>query len=844
MREISFVPTTEYENPAGNVTVLLVDAVHMLAASELLLMSFFRILQDEFPSWTMVPGGFLRLQFYLVITILLFGVAAPAAGRFHSLICVGLEIVYFVLGGRYIFRHAAELRSGLTAAYGDYLEAWNAYYHTNLMVNGGDRALVPEAFFFAVLVILLLLLLLRYACGQRWPLLLMPLGALSLGLLVDVLPGWPGLAMFFAGLAVLCAGAGDSTRFHAVSARKERRLHSVAWRLGSLARIALLAILVLGITPRVFARPVGQIPEKAPEMLAFQQNLEAEITGIGNRLTATDEARVDNSTPKYRDKLMLEITADTAPKSNLYLADFYSGTYQKGAWLQNPGEYRRATQADKINRDRLGALLRQMPYESSGQISYDGNRFTNYRITYKITTDRALVPYFSDVAAIADAWVVDEGLVKKPRLQKSLEFVGSNVWGLVGGSEQNGRDGADWYSAYVAEHYVKESEIPAVARQAALVRREGSGGWSPHSEGSFQGVSDSDLRNVRRLMLADAVRKRLAELAVYELYLDEIPAGTDTIQYFLETGHKGYCMHFASAGALILQELGVPARYASGYIVKKLAFRRDEETGEFTAPVYDRNGHAWVEIYIEHVGWIPWEMTPGYETFAEALPTDTENREQLQEESANKSSEASEASEAIPGTETESETAAASETETTPASESGDMAHGGSGSQGTAASDSSQDGMSGHGGGAAGSHGKKALWIILAVVIVLALASLIGVGIVLGMRYYRALLGREIRRKQHRRAVRRINQRIYRRLQKGILPAGSLRFGKGAVGDYGLRWSGMTDAEYERKLAETYRRVAPEDWKRYMQIVKKVAFSREEVSDEEMRLCLMVYRSR
>ena len=572
-------------------------------------------------------------------------------------------------------------------------------------------------------------------------------------------------------------------------------------------------------------------------MLAFQQNLEAEITGIGNRLTATAEARVDNSTPKYRDKLMLEITADAVPKSNLYLADFYSGTYQKGTWLQNPWEYRRATQEDRIDRDRLGMLLRQMSFESSRQISNGGNRLFNYRISYKVTTDRALVPYFTDVAAIADAWVVDEGLVKKRRLQKSLEFVGGNVWSLVGDSEQNDRDGADWYSAYVAEHYVKESEIPAVAQQAALIRRRV---LSQHSVGLFQGVSNSDPQSARRLILADEVRQRLAELAVYDLYLDEIPEGTDTIQYFLETGHEGYCMHFASAGALILQELGVPARYASGYIVKQQAFRMDEETGEFTAPVYDRNGHAWVEIYIEHVGWIPWEMTPGYETLAKALPTDAENQEHLQEENEDKSSEASEDSETTSGTEPESETA--SDSEETTASENEDLAH--SDSSGTAASDSSQDGMSSHGGNAAGFHGKKALWIVLAVVIVLALASLIGVGIVLGMRYYRALLGREIRRKQHRRAVRRINQRIYRRLQKGFLPAGSLRFGKGAVGDYGLRWSGMTDAEYERKLAETYRRVAPEDWKRYMQVVKKVAFSREEVSDEEMRLCLMVYRSR
>lgn len=823
MREISFVPTTEYEKRAGNVAVLLADAVHMLAVSELMLMSFIRMLQDEFPAWTMESGGVLRIQFFLVATILLFGVIAPATGRFHAFACVGLEMGYFALGGWYVFRHASKLRSGVIAVYEDYLKAWNEYYQTNYLVSGGERDLAPEAFFVVVLVFLLLLLMLRYASGHRWPLLIMPLGALALGFLVDVLPGWPGLAMFFVGLAVICAGAGDSTRFHAVSAWKTRKLRPTAWRLGALARTALLAILILVLTPWAFGRPVGQIPEKAPEILAFQQNLEAEITDLGNRLVASDEERVDNSTPKYRDKLMLEVAADVKPRTNLYLADFYSGTYQRGTWLQIPWEYRKAAQADRIDRDRLGALLRQMPYESSRQIRDDGNLPTNYRISYKMNTDRALVPYFTDVAGIDDAWVVDEGLVKKRRFQKSLEFVGSSAWGLVSDSGQNGRDGADWYSAYAAEHYVKESGIPAVAKQAALIGGESSSAWSQHSEGIFQGSSNSDPQSIRRLMLADAVRQRLAKLAVYDLYLDEIPAGTDTIQYFLETGHEGYCMHFASAGALILQELGVPARYASGYIVKQQAFRMDEETGEFVAPVYDRNGHAWVEIYIDNVGWIPWEMTPGYETYAEALPTDAENQEQLQQESENKNSEVLDSSEVALGTETESETAS----ETEPASENGDSAHSEGDGPGTAASNFPQNGTSSHGGDSAGSRGGKALWIVVAVVAVLALAFLIWMGIVLGMRRYRALLGQEIRRKQHRRAVRRINRRIYCRLQKGF-----------------LWWSGMTDAEYERKLADTYRRVAPEDWKRYMQIVKKVAFSREEVSDEEMRLCLMVYRTR
>lgn len=808
MREISFVPTTEYGGRAfaPAVPVFLADALHMLAVSELLLISFFRLIQDAFPAWAMDSDGVRRVQLFLVATILLFGVLVPITGRFRPVACVALELGYFALGGWYAYRHTEELRGGLTAVYSDYLKAWNAYYQTNYSVHGGEWELAPHALCFTVLVILLLLLLLCYASGRRWPLLLMPLSALALGFLVDVPSGWNGLAWLFMGIAVICAGPQESARFHVISARG-----MAAWRLGALARNVLLVLLILWFTPWVFGDTVAQIPEKAPEIMAFQKDLEDGIAGLGNRLTATDKVSVDNSTPRYRDKLILEVTADVRPDSNLYLADFYSGTYQGGSWLQNPWEYRNAAREDGIDRDRLGALLRQMPYESSRQSGPDGQWLTHYRIDYRTNTNCALVPYFSNVAGIDDVWVVDEGLVRKSRSQKALEFAGSTAWSFVS-NPGDGADAAVWYSAYAAEHYVKESGIPAAEKQARLTMNGPLGSWSQHSEGTLRASSYSDPVNTRRLMLADTVRRRLAELAVYDLYLDKLPEGADVVQYFLETGHRGYCMHFASAGTLILQEMGVPARYASGYIVKQQAFQEDADTGEFVAPVYDRNGHAWVEIYMENVGWIPWEMTPGYETLEEVLPTDEGNQERLQEENSQKSSSETESQDAGIGSETELMT----ETEPLPgnsasnASDQGDHAPGGQ-----TPSDTAADRL-----------GKLAFRVAVAAVALLALLLLIRLGVVLGMRHYHALLGREVRKKQHRRAVRRINRRIYRRLPKG------------------LSRGRMTDAEYEKKLADTYHKVTPEDWKRYMQVVKKVAFSREEVSDEEMRLCLTVYRTR
>lgn len=62
---------------------------------------------------------------------------------------------------------------------------------------------------------------------------------------------------------------------------------------------------------------------------------------------------------------------------------------------------------------------------------------------------------------------------------------------------------------------------------------------------------------------------------------------------------------FATAGALLLRCLGIPTRYVRGYILKASDFT-DE-----TAIIRNYRSHAWIEVYENEKGWIPFEMTPG-----------------------------------------------------------------------------------------------------------------------------------------------------------------------------------------------------------------------------------------
>ena len=108
----------------------------------------------------------------------------------------------------------------------------------------------------------------------------------------------------------------------------------------------------------------------------------------------------------------------------------------------------------------------------------------------------------------------------------------------------------------------------------------------------------------RAVMTAASRTAELLEtLAFYDSGTPAMEAGEDFVSHFLRQG-RGYCVHFATAGALLLRLQGIPARYVSGYAVSLDSQGRGE--------VLDSDAHAWVEVYIGGCGWYPVEMTPGY----------------------------------------------------------------------------------------------------------------------------------------------------------------------------------------------------------------------------------------
>lgn len=78
----------------------------------------------------------------------------------------------------------------------------------------------------------------------------------------------------------------------------------------------------------------------------------------------------------------------------------------------------------------------------------------------------------------------------------------------------------------------------------------------------------------------------------------------DFLDSILFDGKKGYCVHFATAMTLLARAEGIPARYVQGYYIST--------NGHKTTDVFGSNAHAWTEAYIDGVGWLVFDATPGY----------------------------------------------------------------------------------------------------------------------------------------------------------------------------------------------------------------------------------------
>jgi transglutaminase-like putative cysteine protease len=93
----------------------------------------------------------------------------------------------------------------------------------------------------------------------------------------------------------------------------------------------------------------------------------------------------------------------------------------------------------------------------------------------------------------------------------------------------------------------------------------------------------------------------------------DVADDADALLTFLTQTKAGFCQQYATAMAVLVRELGLPARIAVGYQAGTL-----QNDGSYL--VQTKDAHAWVEVFFEGYGWLQFEPTPGHGTHPNQQP--------------------------------------------------------------------------------------------------------------------------------------------------------------------------------------------------------------------------------
>lgn len=497
-----------------------------------------------------------------------------------------------------------ELTGGLKCLSAIYLRAVNVYYMTGFSLPFGTAEHTMPALAFSYMLLLTVMVSVCVYLRKYHLLLGMPFLVLAAEMLVGLTPGRRAMGCFFLVMVLLNCGTAVS----------------YGWGLKLLTLGLTLVILLFA--GRVSERKGQDILKNTDRFVQFQMDVETFLKEVPIGQGLLGAPHLDNDRPEFEDKIMLTVTCDSAVEGKLYLREAFADNYWKGYWTVNQRPLEKEAKAADVDLNELWEEMADLLYQRTLQT---GQPTAAYSVDCEqFGSSRMYLTYGAHWEDGGEFSLDEQGMAKKNRLfaarsfqaPRSNDFDGSFGYVMYGFSGDGTFPGSDssalsWYGSYLRDHVEVLSDQPTAKQIASQIPME----ISYASE------------NRRRYAYAQAVANYLKKQYTYSLDLEELPSGADAIEYFLSEGRKGYCMHFASAGVAILRHLGVPSRYASGYVIPKSGFVETEDG--YTAEVLDSQGHAWVEIFLDGLGWVPVEMTPGY---GDSLPEDRPEENAADEE--------------------------------------------------------------------------------------------------------------------------------------------------------------------------------------------------------------------
>ena len=746
-----------------------------------------------------------------------------------------------------VVKHSA----GLNYIVGSFFHRFNYFYFTNFSVDltKGSNQVAPVLTGLAMVLWIMFLELSAITKKRGW------LGGFAvvpftLALVLGLAPGRLGVLCLFEAMILLFTAD----------------IKGIFYRIA----IPIALVMSLLVTNLGFDKRIEKLLELSDELIAWERSLNFanwDLSNLGSDFRA-DSALLDNGVPQQNGRDIFYVYSKNAPKTSMYFRGFYATNYENGSWTINDNAFEEACKQAGYSQEEMSKLISGMTLallEKAGVATA-----MDYRMSYMGGVGNvAYLPYNFAWETLGDSYTFSgDYQVSKKMFNKEVTFTGIREGDLLKDPSlytkyvKNAKDRAirEWYNAVAAQYL----QVP-----------EGIDGISQAVENILQYISDDDtssgeiygdetlnnalISNSKRNEIVNVVRAYLDKELRYTMDLPELPEGMDAVEYALTISHKGYCMHYATAATLILRELGIPTRYVSGYVVLPGDFVYSESDGAYVALVEDYRAHAWIEVYYDYIGWVPVEVTasvsegsgmgefptleeiPDVPDHNQNPPTPPDNNQNNGENGEdNPDNPDTPDNPDKPDTPDNPDTPDTPDNPDTPDApdDSDDPEDDPKDPEQTPGDDipntPGQGGSAGEGGTAPGGTkgwNKAVLWGAFGGTVGVLLLGIVVVFMVRREKQQKQLIETTVLQGDGRKAVRRMNRRIYHIIRWKYF--GNMN--KIPISGY------LTDAEYEALLKEAFPCVSPEDWERYMFIVKKMYYSKEFITEEEMQHCHRCY---
>ncbi|CCV64409.1 hypothetical protein BN85408320 [Alteracholeplasma palmae J233] len=296
--------------------------------------------------------------------------------------------------------------------------------------------------------------------------------------------------------------------------------------------------------------------------------------GFGNLTVLTSiysDGKIENkNVEEYENTIVASIETDHNGSTYLRYKSF--GDFFEGSWQDN-----------NIQTDSISPLL-------FTSLSIEKNSKAIKRQTMNLVYEKDqvpfLAPYYISSQIKDELNITNDSYIKNTKLD-SYKFVFTAYNTLVNGAsniiEEYSAEEAQYYENIKAYYLSIPEEI------------------KPILDKLIQNIKITPTELGDKKELVSVVKKVSKYFKENFNQSNKSDYAKSTLKEVFET-NEGSADQLATLATLLLRRLDIPARYTTGYYT---------DIRNNLGSLHEENAHSWVEFYIQNMGWIPLEVTPG-----------------------------------------------------------------------------------------------------------------------------------------------------------------------------------------------------------------------------------------